>query len=115
MEYNKRFKFGLHTWFGIRLPGTKWYDYTIVAELNERIPAPPQIGPWNGFVAGPGSDAYVQNPYTDRIIVECGYNDFGDQMTPLTLAPKGDANGLDKGWFSAANKWMCELHYSFIK
>lgn len=97
------------------MPGTKWYEYTITAELNERIPPQPQIGQNQGFVRGPSSDAYVQNSYTDRIIVECGYNDFGDQMSALTLAPKGDPNGRDKGWFSTDNKWMCELHYSFTK
>lgn len=113
LEYSFRFAFGLHKWNVFEKVGKVLRTLFIVGEElgDERIPAQPQIGPYNGFVSWSG-DALVANPYTDKIVALVGFNQFGDYMQTVWLSPMGTPG--DSQWFYDINKWMVELHFKAI-
>lgn len=116
IEYNKRFAFGLHDWNVFSRVGEVCLKYWRVGEElgNERIPSEPQIGPYQGFSPWSG-EAYVSNPYTDKIVVIVGFNQYGDHMENVWLEPKGTPEEFDKGWVSDINKWIVELRFKPIE
>ena len=113
IEYNLYFAFGLHKWNVFDKVGHVLRNLFIVGEElgNERIPAQPQIGPYDGFVTWSG-EVSVTNPYPDKIVALVGFNQYGDHMQTVWLSPRG-APG-DSQWWYDINRWMVELHFEAI-